>query len=135
MTCCAVVFIFLGSGCVTQTHTMTTTHGAYVPSSHFTYPNSNVTPLGPVKAEITRTGKYPTLEIDDIKKVYHDALSQVQGANILVNLKEDTTYTTTMTITIGLFYGIGSNWKNESTIVYRIEGEAAKMEIGTKPLE
>lgn len=111
-------FLFLlwcTSGC-------STTYGRLVPNSQFAYPNSNIKTLGPVKAEVQKTTWLiaPTLKSKDIKKCYNDALSQASGANILINYKEDTTFTA---------------WPfSIYNIKYRIEGEAGRMVIGKQEL-
>lgn len=112
-----LVFVLLaGAGCSTMTL------GNYVPNSQFSYPNSNVKPLGPTSATISKTKFFlaPELTPDDIRAVYNEALGKVDGANILVNFKQDTTYTS-----ICLF----------NTIEYRLEGEAAKMDVGQQSLK
>lgn len=119
MTCCAVVgvcSILVMAGC---SHTF----GSYVPNAQFAYPNSNIKPLGTVQAKVTKTGSPPVLTLEDVKKAYNDALSQAEGANILINYKEDTTWTS---VPLPLF---------PSTVEYRIEGTAARMEVGTKALK
>jgi len=100
----------------------TTTVGRYVPNSQFVYPNSNVQILGPVKAEYSKTSflVMPQLNPDDIRATYQKALSQVQGANVLVNFKEDTAFTSVLMF---------------NTIHYTLEGQAAKMEVGKKELK
>lgn len=92
--------------------------GRYVPSSRLTYPNSKVTVLGHVRAEVSRTEWFisPHLGPVDLKRAYNDALRQAKGANILINFKENTTYTTWGIIPV-------------ARITYVIEGQAAKMEI------
>ena len=88
MTYCVVVGVcsmLVMTGCSVTT-------GHYVPNSQFAYPNSNIKPLGTVQAKITKTGNPPNITFEEIRKVYEDALSQAQGANILINVKEDTTW-------------------------------------------
>ena len=104
------------SGCTMQ-------YGHQVPNSQFAYANSNVTALGPVKAEITKSRWFagPQLTIDDIKGVYNEALGQAEGANILINYKEDTFFTMIPVVPL-------------SFVTYRLEGEAARMEVGRQEL-
>ncbi len=101
------------------------TGGAFVPHSQFVYPNSNVKVLGQAKAEISKTGVFmpPNLTIEDLRKVYQQALSQVSGANVLVNYKEDTHFSY-IPLPIFPIY----------TIRYTIEGDAARMEAGKQEL-
>jgi len=100
------------------------TLGHYVPNSQFAYPNSNVKTLGPVSAKVSKTVWFgnPEFTVEDIKRVYNEALAQQQGANILINYKEDTTV-----ITYGPIPA--------TTVEYYIEGEAAKMDVGKQTLK
>lgn len=100
-----------------------TTYGHLVPSSQFAYPNSNIKSLGPATAEIQKSAwlVQPRLKMEDIKKCYNDAVSKVANANILINYKEDTTFTE---------YPFGI-----STIKYCLRGEAAQMTIGQQEIK
>lgn len=109
--CLAVVVLAATTGC-------STTFGHFVPNSQFAYPNSNIKSLGPVKAEVEHYSKSLTLE--DIKKCYNDALAKAPGANILINYREDTTYTS---LPIGY------------KVKYVLEGEAAQQTIGQQHLK
>lgn len=102
-----------------------TTYGHLVPASQFAYPNSNITPLGPTRAEVKKTTWMvpPNLKLADVKKCYNDALSKVEGANILINYKEDTKFTT---FPLGLF--------TFYTVRYTLDGEAARQTIGQQEL-
>ena len=100
----------------------TTSFGAQQPNTQFVYPNSNVKILGPAQASITKQGLLgfnvlPTG--DEVRAVYDQALSQQDGANVLVNFSEDTDFTTF------LFW---------ATSTYTIKGDAAKMEVGKQYL-
>jgi hypothetical protein len=99
--------------------------GRVVTNSQFAYPNSNVKALGPVRAEVTKSGWFspPPLEMKDVKAAYNRALSQVEGANLLINYKEDTTVT---------YYPIAYFWY--FTVKYEIEGQAARMTVGKQEL-
>ncbi len=95
--------------------------GHVVPHSAFVYPNSNVKTLGPVAAEKSKTAFFvaPTWEFNDTEEVYNQALAKANGANLLIDYKEDTTFSTFLMF---------------NTINYRIDGTAAKMDVGEKPL-
>lgn len=58
-----------------------------IPQSHFTYPNSNVEPLGTVSgsASILKIGVID-LSYDLIEKAYNDALAK-KGGDLLINIK------------------------------------------------
>lgn len=89
--------------------------------SQFIYPNSNVTPLGPVTYSATKTSFFvpPHWKIEDTKAAYRNALAKAPGATALVDYKEDTTYTSI------LFF-------NSTT--YSLEGTAIKMEVGKQDI-
>ena len=99
-----------------------TTIGDFHAKSRYVYPNSNVTVLGPVKGEVSRTWFLitPRLTVAHMEKAYNDALSQTPGANLIVTMKEDTTFTTFLFI---------------NSITYKIEGEAARMDVGSQQLK
>lgn len=110
--------VFLGGCTVGQFHRLG-------PNSHFAYPNSNVKDLGPVSAKIPGTASWlvfpshMTAEID--QKIYDAAMQQVDGANTIID------YVRTTTIRVIPLLNIF--WTSE-----RIEGTAARMEIGRQHL-
>ncbi len=100
----------------------TTNFGAQRPNTQFVYPNSNVKVLGPISASITKQGwlgfgVLPTA--DEVREVYQQALTQRQGANVIVNFSEDTKFTTFFL------------W---ATTTYTISGEGAQMVVGKQRL-
>lgn len=101
----------------------TATHGHLVPASQFAYPNSNIKALGPTRAEIKKTTWLiqPRLKLAEIKKCYNDALAKVEGANILINYKEDTVFTQYP-------FSIYS-------VKYTLDGEAAIQTVGQQDLK
>lgn len=111
----ALALLCCSAGCSVTT-------GHFVPNSQFAYPNSNIKSLGTVHSEMAKTTWIvaPELKLEDLKKCYSDALSQAAGANILINYREDTTFTAWPLY----FY----------TVKYVIEGEAARQEIGEQHL-
>lgn len=101
----------------------TMSSGALQPNTQFVYPNSNVRILGPVKADISKwsfLGIGGFFEAEDIRNAYQQALSQQSGANVLVNFKEDTDFTTFILL-------VRSS--------YHIAGDAASMEVGKQILK
>jgi hypothetical protein len=89
------------------------------PQSHFSFPNSNVQPIGPVRAEVSKTNLFfpdvgnPNLEQDAVRH----ALSE-KGGDLLINGRYfwSSTY----------FYLLIPIYS--TTLV--VEGEAATMQIG-----
>lgn len=71
------------------------TIGTFTPSTNFTYPNSNVRPLGHVKVSAKKEDFFfaPALTKDNVTDLMNDALAQQPGADMLVNYRLDTTYT------------------------------------------
>lgn len=92
--------------------------------SHFAYPNSNVKALGPVCVKSTRFNMFgPSMMNSEADvKLYDKAISQVQGANILIDYIRVTTLKAAPVI--------GVHWTEES-----IEGTAARMEVGQQEIK
>lgn len=98
-----------------------TTIGSFKPATHFTYPNSNVRPLGHISIT-EKDGRFllpPELTKEKILKLMNDALTQKPGADMITNYRIDTTYTMLP------FYTI-------QTI--KLEGTAVDMEVGDQEL-
>ena len=113
--------IALSTALIMQGCTMST--GGLQPNTQFVYPNSNVRILGPVKADISKVtflGIGGFFDAKDIRDTYQKALSQQNGANVLVNFKEDTDFTSFVIFV-------------KST--YHIAGDAASMEVGNQILK
>ena len=112
--CCAAIGTFLCAGCSMRL-------GQFMPRSQFVYPNSNVTAIGPVQHEKTKTMVFvrPSWSLAENRKVYQEAVAKVPGANVLIDYKEDTTLTDILFI---------------HTITYSLEGTAAKMEVGKQDI-
>ena len=95
------------------------------PQSYFNYPNSNVTPLGPVKARVPGPGglmlQTATGELD--AKVYREALAKVPEANLLID------YVKTTHMYMAPLWLVNVYWSE-----IEIEGTAAKMEVGKQVL-
>ena len=106
--------IFL-SGCTSTYFT------GYNPQSHFDYPNSNVLPMGKVVGEATTTSIFtpPYVDSDLTEQAIQNALQQKPGSDLLINYL---TFQKRMDI---LFI---------HSLTLRVEGTAAKMEIGTQKL-
>jgi hypothetical protein len=105
------------------------TVGTYVkasPQAHFVYPNSNVTPLGPVKVTMAGPGGFMTLPMPTSQmesELVGKAIAQVNGANLL------TDYVYQMKVTVIPLWFI-----NIYTSRLDLEGSAAKMEVGRQEL-
>lgn len=96
--------------------------GALRENSHFVHPNSNIQVLGPVKTTMTKYGVFGfgiNFTAEEVRGMYRDALSQQQGANVIVNMAEDTSVTTVLIVSIA---------------THTIEGDAAKAEVGRQQL-
>ncbi|MEM7550072.1 MAG: hypothetical protein AAF363_10365 [Bacteroidota bacterium] len=87
------------------------------PQAHFTYPNANVEPVGQVTGIYKKTKLFgpppvtPTVQ----RTAWNDALSKSNGGNVLINV--DTYYK----LSIFLIF---------QTLTYRVEGTAAKQDVG-----
>ncbi len=93
----------------------------FEPQSHFEYPNSNVIPLGKVVGEASSSSIFtvPFQDSNLMKEAIQDALKKKPESNILIN------YMIFQDRTDILFV---------HTLTLRVEGTAAKMEIGTQKL-
>lgn len=99
-----------------------TTSGTFEPRTQFVYPNSNVKALGPTEASAKKVGFLgfiSAFDRDEIQAVYDEAISKVEGADILLDFQQDTTVTSYPFVTV---------------ITYRIRGTAANMEVGIQDL-
>ncbi len=95
--------------------------GSFDSESHFSFPNSNVTPLGQVKSSLSRWSFFVfPVEGDDALNLVNEAMAQKPGADLMINYVLDTK----MVMFPPLFY------KADMTV----EGTAAKMEIGEQGL-
>lgn len=110
-----LVVLLLSIGC-TQHYLV-----GFIPQSHFDYPNSNVIPIGRVVGEASVTKifmpPFPTAELEE--EAVQNALKQ-KGGDVLINYAKFQD----MTTILGFI----------STLTIRVEGTAAKMEIGKQKL-
>lgn len=92
------------------------------PQSHFDYPNSNVVPLGKVTGEFTKSALFSPVLVDgDMQEnAIRNALNQKPDADILLDYSM-------ITKMCSYFPGV-------HITTLRVEGTAAKMEIGKQPL-
>lgn len=111
-----ILFVMFLSGC------SSVTTGSFSPSTHFTYPNSNVTPMGYVHVTVEEDSflSIPTLTKEKILKLLDDALVQKPGADMITDYSIDTTYKT--------FFLIYNKQ------ILNLEGTAVKMVVGKKEL-
>jgi len=112
----AAIFILINTGCSIK-------YGAMTTSSEFIYPNSNVTPLGPTEANITLTGFifYKQAGKATYEKLFQEAVSRYQGANVIIDMGLDVTLTNIPLLPI-------------SFTSVSLSGTAAKVEIGRQEL-
>lgn len=92
--------------------------------SHFTYPNSNVTPIGDIKGQTgTKFGFLfpPSVTSELEEEAYQDALRKSSDADLIINAD---VYWTVINV-LGYFH-FGK---------MRVEGQGAKMEVGKQKLD
>jgi hypothetical protein len=95
------------------------------PQTHFDFPNSNVIPLGPVKAKVDGPGSvfaFPGFSSDYEAQLYNAAISQVAGANMITDYIR--TYKVYTLLLLPVYW-----------TTLEIEGTAAKMEVGKQILK
>ena len=96
--------------------------GHFNSESHFSYTNSNITPLGHVKSTLTRWSFLSLpVEGDDALTLVNEAIAQKPGADLMINYVLDTKITM---LPLYIF---------KADMV--VEGTAAKMEIGEQELQ
>lgn len=96
------------------------------PQSHFTYPNSNVTPLIKVSGRSTTTFKLfvpPSVTSKICEQAYSDAISKAAGADLLINVDAYHKVTMLPIPFVNLYFS-----------KYIVEGTAAKQEVGKQKL-
>jgi hypothetical protein len=95
--------------------------------AHFTYPNSNVTPLTKVSGQSQTKFKIlvpPSVSSKVMSEAYSDALSKSQGADVLINLDAYHKVTQIPLVFITVYFS-----------KYMVEGTSAKQEIGRQKLD
>ncbi len=92
--------------------------------SHFSYPNSNVKPLGKVSASLSKTSwlVFPTITEADVKSLMDKALAQKSGADLLINYSIDTKVTSIPFLML-------------TYMDVTIEGTAVSMDVGKQNLQ
>ena len=113
--------------------TKTSIGGFVMPQSHFTYPNSNVVPLGKARGSSTAAGDnntFPNISAA-IKRAMDQAIASKSGANLLINAVSAGTLTTRMISGTkdGKFF-LNVDYQLEMIV----EGTAAKMTVGLQNL-
>lgn len=97
------------------------TAGRFNTETHFSFPNSNVVPLGQVKSTMSRWSfLFPKVTADDALGLMKEAIAQQSGADLVINYVLDTKTT------------IFPPFIYITDIV--LEGTAARMEIGEQDL-
>lgn len=95
------------------------------PQSHFDFPNSNVTAIGPAKGEATNFRVFVPSNVDaNLEETAYQRALQQTGGDMLIDM-----YKTSATRMINLMY-LQIYW---TTLT--VEGTAAKMEIGKQKLK
>lgn len=97
------------------------TAGHFNTETHFSFPNSNVVPLGQVKSTMSRWSfLFPNVTGDEALGLMKEAIAQQSGADLVINYVLDTKTT------------IFPPFIYKTDMV--LEGTAAKMEIGEQEL-
>lgn len=96
---------------------------ALKPQSHFSYPNSNVTPLGRVTGEASTSGLLPVTYDADLEEEAIQTALKEKGGDILIDYIATTTITAFPLLIITVY-----------TTTVRVDGTAAKMTIGRQQL-
>jgi hypothetical protein len=117
LTLLGATVTLLATGCQTGVYTSRS------PQSHFDFPNSNVTPLGPVKVEVSGPSNFlkppDVVTSDSDQLVYTAALAQQPGANLLIDY----------TKIYKSYSFFPFTWSK-----LQLEGTACKMELGKQDI-
>lgn len=131
-----VAFTGCGGGTRSKSETKITkssTGSMRMPQSHYTFPNSNVIPIGTASGKARRSGdnnRFP-----DIQSANQEAMDQAiasKGGDLLLNATIDGTLTTKTTTYIrGTSFSINIDYDYDAVV----QGTVAKMEIGKQILK
>lgn len=110
-----IMLAIFGTGCAI-------TSGGFSEQTHFDFPNSNVKPLGQVKASIEKSSWIvpPEVTLNDVRNIIDQALKLKAGADMIINYRLNTTNTSY------LYY---------YTMLITLEGTAVSMEVGEQELQ
>lgn len=104
-----------------------------LPQSHFTFPNSNVIPIGTANGTASRIGDVDNFP--DISGAISEAMDKAiasKGADLLINANVNGTLTTITTTTqSGYNFDISIEYKYDVVV----QGTAARMTIGKQKLD
>lgn len=114
----AIVFLISSAGCSMGSFVM------FFPQSHFSYPNSNVVPIGPATGETSTVSLFIPVfwDADMQEEALAKAIKQ-KGGDMLID------YVGTTEITMFPLMFI-----NVYMTTYKVEGTVAKMELGKQIL-
>lgn len=100
--------------------------GTFSEQTHFSYPNSNIKPLGKVQSTVSRTTVLiaPTLTAEHVRELMDKALAQKAGADLIIDVQVDTKLTM---IPIPIF--------SIYTATMTLSGTAVSMEVGRQELQ
>jgi len=127
-----VLSLILSTGCNTvrvKERVSTSAIGGYImPQTHYTYPNSNVIPIGPVKGRARARGDLESFpDINGTIKRAIDKAVQSSDSDLLINALVGGTLTSYTKMD-------GNNFKVRYELEIQVQGTAAKMEIGRQNL-
>ena len=144
---CLISVVLVCSGCtyaiVDTTYIKSDIGFARLPQSHFSYPNSNVIPLGQVTGSSHKTGSlsdFPRIDQATIEAI-DNAIHSKPGADMLINATTSGVLTTTTTTTtnnkIDGYSGkqLDSNLDIKYDLDFTVTGTAVKMEVGEQILK
>ncbi len=106
----------------------TTGHSDFIQASHYTFPNSNVVPMGTVSGKVSKWTLFSAKLIDETvaREAIYEALRQ-KGGNMLINY---TASTTTTAIPIPPIF-LAMVFRT----VYTVEGMACTVDTGRQFLD
>jgi len=122
------IFTGCGGGGSRKQVTKSSAGSMRMAQSHFTFPNSNVTPIGTASAKASRRGSL--YQFPDVQSANQEALDKAiesKGGDLMLNATIDGTLTTTTDMG-------GGSFSIDYLYEVVVQGTVAKMEIGRQNL-
>lgn len=122
------IFTGCGPGGVKKQTTTSSTGSMRLPQSHYTFPNSNVTPVGTASAKASRRGNL--YQFPNVQAANQEALDKAiesKGGDLMLNATIDGTLTTST-------YMTGGDFNVDYLYEVVVQGTVATMEIGKQNL-
>jgi hypothetical protein len=129
----SAIALFIAAGCAgggnTTVRTAKSGIGNFIlPQSHYTFPNSNVIPIGTATATARRSGTmYSFPDVQGAMKEAIDKAIRSKGGDLMINVSTNGVLTSTTTIS-------GTSYNISYLLEMEVSGTVATMDIGKQNL-